>query len=145
LEAEINHRELKNVSLAGRYSAQAMPDLFRRADVLLVSLSGDPALARTIPSKVQTYLASGRPILAILEGEGARILREAGAGLVVAPGDAAALADAVRQLAALSASELEKLGASGRNYFSANFSNAQLTAALVETLSRAAQQEIGLK
>ncbi len=55
-----------------------MPRFFALADALLVTLKPEPIFALTIPSKVQAYLACGRPIVAALDGEGARVVREAG-------------------------------------------------------------------
>ena len=66
-----------------------------RPDVLLVTLRREPIFAYTIPSKLQSYLACGRPVLAALEGEGARIVKEAAAGWAVPAEDPRSLADAV--------------------------------------------------
>lgn len=59
---------------------QTMPSIFNRAGALLVSLEDDPIFALTIPSKIQAYLAAGKPVLASLNGEGARVVLEAQAG-----------------------------------------------------------------
>ncbi|MGZ7222945.1 hypothetical protein ACXWPH_10115, partial [Streptococcus pyogenes] len=77
---------------------EEMPAVFDQADALLVSLSGGAALSRTVPSKIQAYLAAGRPILASMDGEGARVVQLAGAGLASAAEDAAALAAAAQAL-----------------------------------------------
>jgi len=99
---------LSNLHLAGRYPVETMPGLMRQAAALLVTLADQPIFAATIPNKVQAYMAVGKPILACLNGEGARIVREANAGLAVPAEDAVALADGILRLYRMSAEEREK-------------------------------------
>jgi glycosyltransferase involved in cell wall biosynthesis len=101
VEAEVRRRGLaERVLLLGRFPLERMPSFFECADALLVSLRADPIFAMTIPGKVQSYLAAGRPLLGMLDGEGAGIITRAGAGLVCPAGDAAGLAANVERLAA---------------------------------------------
>lgn len=106
----------RSFEFAGRHPATAMPGFFAGADALLVSLKPDPLFAMTVPGKVQTYLASGRPILAMLDGEGAEVVRDSGAGLVVPAGDSKGLADAVRALMDMPAAERAHFADSGLRY-----------------------------
>ncbi len=110
----------------GAYPATEMPYFFSAVDVLLVSLIKSEIFALTIPSKVQSYLASGRPILAALDGEGARIIEEAKAGLSAPAEDPEKLAVAVLSLRAMSREERENLGQNGYNYFQEHFSQKKL-------------------
>ncbi len=71
----------RQLHVLGPRPVEAMPRYFSLADALLVSLRRDPAFALTVPTKLQSYLACGRPVLAALDGEGARIVEEAQAGL----------------------------------------------------------------
>lgn len=121
LAAEIERRGLDNIELPGRFPASAMPALYAAAAALLVSLRDEPIFAWTIPSKVQGYLAAGRPVIAALNGEGARVVAAAGAGLACPAGDAAALADTVRRLAALNAGARSKMGDNARRYAAEHF------------------------
>lgn len=123
---------LTNLILAGRFDASDMPAIFDAAQALLVSLRPDPALRLTIPSKVQAYLAAGRPILAALDGEGGRIVQEAGAGLCSAAGDARALAGNVIKMVAMSPLERQQMGLRGREYFDRHFDPDTLADQLVE-------------
>ncbi len=134
LEKQVMHRQLKNVRLPGRFSADVMPGILSQASVLLVSLIRSPIMSQTVPGKVQVYLASGRPIIAALDGEGARVVMESGAGLVCPAEDATALAKAILQLRATSAEELKRMGESGRRYYDENFDPAFLARQLVERL-----------
>jgi glycosyltransferase involved in cell wall biosynthesis len=103
-----------------------VPAFFGDGDGLLVSLRDAPGLTETIPSKVQAYLASGRPIVGALGGEGARVIRESGAGLTCPPGDPIALADTVVRLASTSAAEREAMGRRGRAYYADHFDRDRL-------------------
>lgn len=134
LREEVERRGLRNVQLPGKYPPASMPDLMRRASALLVSLSRQPILAETVPSKLQTYLASGTPIVACLDGEGARIVREAHAGLACPAEDPRALSEAILALRAAGPQELTRMGESGRRYFVEHFEPAMLARRLVARL-----------
>jgi glycosyltransferase involved in cell wall biosynthesis len=136
---EVARRGLANLVLAGRFPPEAMPAIFREASVLLVTLTGDDIFRLTVPSKVQAYLAAGRPILAALDGEGARVVAEAGAGVCTPAQDAAALAAAVRRMAAMPRDQLESMGRSGRDYYNANFAPAALARRMLALLDEAVQ------
>lgn len=123
---------LTNLHLPGRYPVSTMPGLMQKAGALLVSLTDEPIFAATVPNKVQAYMASGRPILASLNGEGARLVKEADAGLATPAGDAKALAAAVLQLFQMTPAERDKLGANGRRYFKDHFDHDMLTEQLIE-------------
>jgi len=119
---QVAARSLQNrVHLLGRYPAEMMPGLFALADAMLVTLKRDPIFALTIPSKVQSYLACARPIIGALDGEGARVIEESGAGISVASGDPQALADAVIRLHRTPVEERERVGRRGRLYFESHF------------------------
>lgn len=135
IHQEVVRRGLSNVQMAGRFEAQAMPAIFAQASALLVSLTRHPVLALTVPSKVQAYLAAGRPVIASLDGEGARVVAESGAGLACPAEDASALAQAVLQLRNASAEMRERMGLAGRQYYADNFDPTVLTARLVEILA----------
>ena len=98
-----------------------MPYFFSHADALLVSLRKDPIFALTIPAKVQSYLACAKPIIAAIDGEGAAIIKEAGAGLVVPSEDPRQLAEAVLRMYSLAEKERSLMGVSAQRYFKAHF------------------------
>lgn len=124
---EVRRRGLSdNVHLLGKYPVASMPRFFALADAMLVSLKRDPIFALTIPSKIQSYLACGRPIVAALDGEGARIVEEAGAGVAVSAENPAALADAILNMYRMTPDKRAGMGASGRSYFLANFERTML-------------------
>ena len=116
----------RNVVMLGRYPVERMPAFFAAADALLVSLKAEPIFAMTIPGKVQSYLAAGKPLLGMLDGEGARVIEESGAGRVVPSGDAQALARQAKALADLPPDVLARMGDSGRRYGATHFKRAAL-------------------
>jgi glycosyltransferase involved in cell wall biosynthesis len=122
LEAETARRGLdRAIRFLGWRPNEAMPRYLSLADALLVSLRRGGGFAPTIPAKVQSSLAMGRPILAALEGEGARVVRESGAGSVVEPENASALAAGARALRDAGASARAAMGQRGRDYARQHF------------------------
>jgi colanic acid biosynthesis glycosyl transferase WcaI len=116
----------RTVVMMGRFPVKRMPAFFAAADALLVSLKPEPIFAMTIPGKVQSYLAAGKPLLGMLDGEGARVIQESGAGLVAPAGDAQTLAKYALALAAIPTDERARMGESGRRFGSAHFDRTTL-------------------
>jgi glycosyltransferase involved in cell wall biosynthesis len=117
-----------------------MPHFYAAADALLLPLKREPIFALTIPGKLQSYLACARPILAMLDGEGARIVQESGAGLACPAGDAEGLANQVLKLAAMPESERQAMGQNGRQYYETNFDRTHLFDQLETWLENAIQE-----
>lgn len=143
LRARIAELRLVNVILPGRFQVSDMPLLLSAASALLVSLRPAPIFSYTIPNKLQAYLAAGRPVIAALDGEGARILDEAGAGLSCPAGDPQALAAAIWKLHSTSRIEIERMSIAGRTYFETHFSLAGLTSNLISHFEQAAVAKRG--
>jgi glycosyltransferase involved in cell wall biosynthesis len=112
---------LKNVAMTGQVPAKDMPSIFASASVLLLTLRDEPALSLTIPSKLQSYLAAGKPVIASCNGEAVSILTKANAGLACPAGDTSALAEAVLKLFQMTHEERVRLGENGRAYFEAHY------------------------
>ena len=88
LREQVQQRNLHSVRLPGRFPVEAMPGIFAQSSALLVTLARNPIMSLTIPSKLQAYLAAGRPVIGALDGEGARVVVESGAGLACPAEDA---------------------------------------------------------
>lgn len=99
-----------------------LPGLLASGDVLLVPLDGGKS-DLSVPSKLYTFMAAGRPILGLAapDSEVARLLRENACGLAAAPGDPRSIAEAVRTLAA-SPEKRRALGANARDFAVRRFS-----------------------
>ncbi len=131
LKSEVQKRGLESsVLLVGRHPIDRMPSFYAHANALLVSLKRDPVFSMVIPAKLQTYLMAGIPVLGMLDGEGARVIREAGAGRACPAGDAAGLVACVRELMNCSKEDLASMGLKGRQYASSEFDRATLISKL---------------
>lgn len=128
---EIARRGLQDkIVLLGRHPLQRMPSFFASADALLVSLRKEPIWSMTIPGKVQSYLAAGKPLLGMLDGEGGRVIAEAGAGLVAPAGDSCGLASNVERLIEMDTLARAQMGQNGTRYGEREFDRAILVNAL---------------
>lgn len=133
---------LDNLILVNRLPPSQMPLIFSKAAGLLVTLKRDEIFTYTVPSKVQAYLAAGKPILASLDGEGARVIDEARAGIVCAAEDSVGLANGVQQLYDMSEQDRDGLGRSAREYYLSHFEMKAQSRKLVEILQRRIDQGV---
>ena len=143
LEEQVRSRGLDNVLLLGRHPLEAMPPLFAQADALLVSLRTNDVFEKTIPGKVQAYLAAGRPILGMINGEAARVIEASGAGFACESGNGAELADITRKLAQLPCAQRQQMGAAGRQYYQQEFARPALLARLERLFGNATLRRSG--
>ncbi|ODB36046.1 glycosyltransferase WbuB [Pseudomonas mosselii] len=143
LEEQVSSRSLDNVLLLGRHPLEAMPPLFAQADALLVSLRTNDVFEKTIPGKVQAYLASGRPVIGMINGEAARVIEESGAGFACESGNGSALAAVTEKLVGLSLSERKHMGESGRQYYEREFAKPALLSRLERLFSEATLRRSG--
>ena len=109
-----------------KYPLYRMPSLFKHANALLVSLSDKKVFSMTIPGKIQSYLASGIPIIAMMNGEGARVIRKARAGKVCEAGKFKKLANIIEKLSKESDTKLKEYGVNGRIYATKEFNRDKL-------------------
>jgi glycosyltransferase involved in cell wall biosynthesis len=117
---------MTNVKFSARVPAGEVPTIASGADALLVHLADQPLFRATIPSKLITYLALGKPVLAGLAGEGAEIVTDGRCGAVFTPEDVDDACRAISALAELPASELAAMGEHARQVFEQQFSRPRL-------------------
>lgn len=111
--------KLGNVVFHGRKPAEEMPRYYAMADAMAVLLTADENISRTLPGKVQTYMAAGKPIVAAANGETPRVLAEAACGYCAPAEDSEGFAEAVR--AFLRESRRDQLGRNARFFYEENF------------------------
>lgn len=109
------------VHLTGRFPVEAMASFFSKADVMLVTLKDDPIFNLTVPAKMQAYMSASKPIIAMLNGEGAGNIMEAECGFAVAAGDYKALAETILKTSELQKIKLDKMGENAREFYEENF------------------------
>lgn len=135
LRDQLRRRSLdQHVIIMPWRTPQELPAFIKSAAALLVILADDPVFAQTIPSKLQSCLASGQPIVASLTGEAARIVEEAQCGIVCPPQDSAALADAACAIAAMPQTDRQQLGRNAHAYFQAHFTQSRIIEMILERL-----------
>lgn len=111
----------KTVVFLGRHPMKQMPTFFSFADIMVVSLKDEYIFSLTIPAKTQSYMASGKPIVSMLNGEGNRIIENAGCGLTAQSGDYKMLAKNVKKLYKTEKKELSQMGLRGFEYYLSHF------------------------
>ena len=127
VKSEIIKQKLQNyVYLMGRHPLEAMPSFYASVDALLVTLQESPVFAMTIPGKVQSYMAAGKPILTMLTGEGSRVVAEANCGLIADSGDFEKLAQNILKMIQMPSEQLNDLGQNARNYSAKEFDRDKL-------------------
>ena len=105
----------------GSFPPIEMPKFFSHADALLVSLKKNKIFSLTIPAKIQSYLACGKPIIASIDGEGAKIVIDAKCGVTSPAEDSLKLSEAIKELMALGKSKRSEMGNNGRAYYEKEF------------------------
>jgi glycosyltransferase involved in cell wall biosynthesis len=126
LEQVVKEKGLTKVHILGRRDMQTMPAYFSLADAMLVTLRDDPVMATTIPGKVQSYLACGKPIIGALNGSGRDVIQESGAGYCVASGDVDSFAGAVMKMRLQSLQQIAAMGGLARAYYLKHFDRENL-------------------
>lgn len=142
LKIQITQNSLNNMYLEGRFPSDTMPILMRQASALMVTLTAQPIFALTVPNKIQAYLAVGKPIIACLNGEGAKVVSSAGAGFSVPAEDSAGLAQAIINLYQTSDADRAKMGENGRAYFKKHFDEHMLVDQLVGHLENTIRHKV---
>ena len=122
---EISKNDVSDMFIVvDRQPAERIPELLAACDAAFLSLVDDPLLVKTIPAKLQSYMACGMPIIAAVNGEATRIVQEADCGICCTIGDADELEKQIIELK--NNPNLERLAQNSKTYFDANFEKQML-------------------
>jgi glycosyltransferase involved in cell wall biosynthesis len=124
---------LSNVHFLPPVSKNEMPDALAAADAGIGILKPIELYKTTYPNKVFDYLAAGRPVVLAIDGVIRQVVEAAGAGIPVPPGDSAAMAAAVLELAQHPEKGRE-MGRRARQYVETHFDRARLADQLADLL-----------
>lgn len=124
----------------GRRPSYEMNQYYELADICLLTLRGDSVIGDTIPSKLQGYMAAGKPIVAAINGAANSVIQESGCGMVVSAGDYMALT-AIMAYAIENKQSFMKRGEYGRTYFRKYFTKEKYINATLERLEKLAEAD----
>lgn len=126
LEAKVKDLHAEDaVTFYGSVPATDIPKFTALADALIVCLSDSPDLGLTVPAKVASYMAAGKPVLASMDGAGNAAVAAAG-GLSSPACDAATLADNLLALTRMDAAQHAAMGQSAKEYYLAHYRRSEL-------------------
>lgn len=135
VETEILRLELQNtVFMLGRYPVVEMPDFFVHADIMLLSLKNEVIFSMTIPTKIQSYMAFGKPVVGMLNGIGAKVIEDADCGYTSNAADYSSLARNIIMAYHQERNLLQQKGENGRKYYNKHFSKELIINNLIELL-----------
>ena len=126
----------KTVYFMGRHPMAQMPTFFSFADVMVVSLKDEYIFSLTIPAKTQSYLASGKPVVTMLNGEGSRIVEQAKCGLTAPSGDYKKFAENIKKLYHTDKAELEQMGKNGFEFYKKHFDKKMVIDNIIESMKQ---------
>lgn len=116
----VNNLGLNNVIFYGRRPVEEMPHFYKMADAMLVTLKDDVALSYTLPGKVQSYMAAGKPIIGAINGETREIIEISQSGLCCSAEDYSTLANLIKIFC--ESKSKEQMGVNARLFYMENFS-----------------------
>lgn len=123
-----------NVFFHGRHPIEEMPAYYAKADVMIATFANSPILGYTLPRKIQSYMAAGKPVIGTVTGEARRVLDEAGCGFCCEAEDVAGLVECCRKMAATPEPLRAEFGERARKYCSEHYSRESFFATLINAL-----------
>jgi len=120
LQNYVNEHQINNVVFHGRKPPEEMPKYYAMADAMIVTMLPDPLVSLTLPAKVQSYMAAGKPILASADGESKNVIEEAECGFCADGDDEGNFVQVIKEF--ISCQNRSELGQRARQYYKNNFS-----------------------
>lgn len=118
IESYIADNKLQNsVFLYGNHPIAEMPSWYAQADMLFLSLKSNEIFNLTVPAKLQAYMASAKPILAMIDGETANVVNDAKAGFATGADDIDGMCKLIREQVLPHLDTLPELGKNGQEYY----------------------------
>ena len=114
-----NELGLKNVNFYGRKPVTEMPSFYELADAMLVTLKYNKTLSYTLPGKIQSYMAAGKPIIGAICGETERVIEEAKCGFICNAEDYQSLAKLILKFC--DSDETIQMSNNAHKYYMGNF------------------------
>ena len=118
-----NHRVTEMFTMIPRQYAERIPEILAACDAAFLSFQNAELWKKTIPAKLQSYMACGMPVIASAEGESERVIKEAGCGICCKIGDVKGLSKIIREMAD---QDVKKMSNNSRRYFEEHFNQQKL-------------------
>jgi len=128
--------------MLGSYPLEKMPEFYALADAMLFSLKDEHIFSITIPAKVQTYLACGKPVLAMVNGESRSVINKYRAGYTCVAGDYKSLAENIITMSSLNKIDLRELSLNSINCYKDNFEREMLINKIEASLQQITKSNI---
>lgn len=130
----VEELNLKNVIFYGREPLEKMPDYYKKADAMLITLCGESLISSTLPGKVQTYMSAGKPIIGAASGETKKIIEEAKCGFCGEADDSSSLVKCIQRF--IDYNDKDKLGKNSYKYYENNFEKEKFINKLISELEK---------
>lgn len=140
-----NNKLDKNIIFYGRQPYCKMINYYKAADACLLTLSGKSKIGLTIPSKLQAYMSSGKPIIAAIDGDAQKIIKNSNCGFYTNAGNYIGLAKKIVEFIRLPNDKKSKLGENGKNYFIHHYLKKQFNIKTLEWMSNLIKKNNYLK
>ena len=120
-----NDLGITSIIFHGRKALEEMPAYYAMADAMLVTMQKDRVLSMTLPGKVQTYMAAGKPIIGAIDGETNRVIINSSCGFASPSEDVDALAKDILSFSQMTQKARKHLADNGATYCLNVFSREQ--------------------
>jgi glycosyltransferase involved in cell wall biosynthesis len=122
VRSQVKFHNLQNIAILGRYPIEAMPYFFKEANIMLLTLKNSTISDLTVPAKLQAYIASGKIILAAINGEAYNIINSQNIGLACKSGDFKSLSENAKILKNISDEQKILMEQNSRNLYYSSYS-----------------------
>ena len=121
-EKNIKELDLEDsVFMLGSYEVEDMPDFYVHADAMLITLRDENIYSYTVPGKLQSYMAANKPIVGMINGEAAELIKNSECGFAVTAGNYRKFAEELLKLSQQPKSILDQMGNNGFDFCIKNF------------------------
>lgn len=127
-----NKLNLTNVLYYGRKPVSEMPQFYSLADAMLLTLKDNKAISYTLPGKVQSYMAARKPIIAAINGEAKRVIKEADCGFCCDAENYKEFANLIIRFC--DSDKKERMAKNSYNYYIRNYNKEKFMRVLENTL-----------
>ena len=134
LETKVTKLGLSNVKFVGQVTQDEVIKYYELADCMIVSLENSKYASLTVPGKVQSYMAAGKPILAFASGETNQLIEDAHCGLVAASNDSDAIAACIIKFISLDQLRMNEFATNAKTYFNNHFRKEMFMERLIQEL-----------